>query len=82
MMFIGDDGKIDGNHEVTIDVQMDGEEKKHMVIITKITSENKEEIAKKNPAVKSKLNKKELSIDKLKFTSSWPLTFSSDAKFL
>jgi hypothetical protein len=85
MMFIGDDGKIDGNHEVTIDVQMDGEEKKHMVIITKITSENKEEIAKKNPAVKSKLNKKELSIDKLKFSPNpnngkFDLSFKLDKK--
>jgi hypothetical protein len=76
MMFMGKDGKMSGEHEVTIDLQMDGKDNKHMVIITKITSGNKEEFSKKNPSIKSKLNKKELLIDKLNFSPN-----PNDGKF-
>ena len=79
MMFIGDDGsvtKMKGNHEMTIDVNVDskkGEKSKHIVIITKMTSDDK--TAKKIPAVEG-LDKKELSINKLKFSPN-----PNDGKF-
>ncbi|MBL4592569.1 MAG: T9SS type A sorting domain-containing protein [Flavobacteriales bacterium] len=79
MIFIGDDGsvtKMKGNHEMVIDVKIDskdGEKTKHIVIITKITSDD--ESAKKIPTVAG-LDKKELSINKLKFSPN-----PNDGKF-
>ncbi len=79
MMFISDDGKVtkmDGNHEMTIDVKVDakdGKKAKHIVIITKMTSDD--ESAKKIPAVAG-MDKKELSINKLKFSPN-----PNDGKF-
>lgn len=76
MMFIGDNGKMKGNHAMTIDVTVDskdGEEMKHVVIITKMTSDDK---SAKKISKKVNLNKKELSINKLKFSPN-----PNDGKF-
>ncbi len=79
-MFISKDGdvtKMDGNHEImTIDVKVDskgGKKMKHVVIITKITSDD--ESAKKILSVEN-ADKKELSINKLKFSPN-----PNDGKF-
>ncbi len=76
---------MDGAHKMKIDVQVDEKDGKHMVIITKITSENKEELAKKNPAVKSNLKKKELAVENLNFSPNpnngkFDLQFKLDKK--
>ena len=79
MMFIGDDGsvtKMKGNHEMTIDVNVDskdGKQSKHIVIITKMSSDDK--AAKKIPSVAG-LDKKALAINKLKFSPN-----PNDGKF-
>ena len=79
MMFIGDDGsvtKMKGNHQMTIDVNVDskdGKQNKHFVIITKMSNDNK--TAKKIPSVAG-LDKKELAINKLKFSPN-----PNDGKF-
>jgi Secretion system C-terminal sorting domain len=79
MMFIGDDKsitKMEGNHEMIIDVKVDsedGEKAKHIVIITKITSDDK---STKKVIEKVNKDKKELSINKLKFSPN-----PNDGKF-
>lgn len=76
VMFIGKDGKMSGNHEMTIDVKVDskdGKEGKHIVIITKMSSDD--ESAKKIPTAAG-MDKNELSINKLKFSPN-----PNDGKF-
>ena len=83
MMFISDDGsvtKMKGNHTMTIDVNVDskdGKQNKHIVIITKMSNDDKS--AKKIPAVDG-MNKKKLSINKLKFSPN-PNDGKSDLSF-
>ena len=67
---------MEGNHEVTIDVKVDGEdgeEMKHVVIITKMSGDDK---SAKRVSKTVDLNKKELSINKLKFSPN-----PNDGKF-
>lgn len=74
MMFVSEEGDVttmDGNEAMTIDVKVEmenGKESKHIVIISKISAENKNEMAKKIPAIKKDLDKKELAISNLKFS--------------
>ncbi|PCJ27194.1 MAG: hypothetical protein COA97_04290 [Flavobacteriales bacterium] len=82
MMFFGKDGKMHGSHNMTIDVKIDsegGKNAKHIVIITKIKNDDKS--AKKIVD----MNKKELSINKLKFSPNpnngkFDLSFKLDKK--
>lgn len=88
MMFVGKDGESSANEDVTVDVKVDmedGKETKHIVIITKVTNDNKDEVAKKVPEVKQELDKKELAINKLKFSPNpnegkFDLSFKLDSK--
>lgn len=83
MMFIGRDGAASGN--MTIDVEVDskdGKETKHVVIITKISSDDK---SAKKISETVNLDKKELSIDQLKFSPNpnegkFDLSFKLDKK--
>jgi len=88
MMFISDDGKVTkmkGNHEMVIDVNVEsdnGKEVKQIVIISKMTSSDKssEELPESVD-----INKKELAIEKLKFSpnpndGNFELNFKLDKK--
>lgn len=71
MMFISDDGKTTSNHEMKIEVSVEGEkgkEKQHIIIISNISKANKKELEKEAPKVAANLNKKELNVNKLKFS--------------
>ncbi len=75
MMFIGGDK----DHEMTIDVKVDGKNgvvTKHVVVIANITSESVDELAKKIPAAEENLKKKELNVDDLTFSPN-----PNDGKF-
>jgi len=79
MMFISDGKERGENHEMTVDVQVemeDGKETKHIVIITKVSGDKEKDVAKKIPAAKENLDKKELSVNKLKFSPN-----PNDGKF-
>jgi len=71
MIFISDDGKgskKDGNHEMTIDVNIEddnGKEVKKIVIISKMTSSDK---SAKDVSTAVDLGKQELEVDKLRFS--------------
>ena len=71
MMFISNNGevtKMDGNHEMTIDVNVEsdnGKEVKQIVVISKMTSSDK---SSENLPSSVDLNKKELGVEKLKFS--------------
>ena len=71
MMFISDDGKVtkmDGNHEMVIDVNVEsdnGKEVKKIVIISNMSSSDK---ASKDLPTSVDLSKKELEVEQLKFS--------------
>ncbi len=76
IMFIGEDGKITGKHNVSINVDIDdknGEEMKKVVVISKVVTDERSSKKRTKPASAST---SELSLNKLKFSPN-----PSDGKF-
>lgn len=82
MMFIGNGGTMTEDHNMTIDVKVDGKEEKHIVIISSFNVKEVEALEKDLPQTATGINKNKLELDELTFSPNpndgrFNLNFSS-----